>query len=84
MNIEYIRSLQPDRIQISNIFVLKYLTKNEYRIYLILETWPNTNIEYMKCKLLMTHLPHKVNSKQVLVHIYAVTCGFLLPVDHII
>ena len=47
MIIEYICSLQPDRIQILNIFVPRSLTDYEYRIYLFIETWMNTNIEYI-------------------------------------
>ena len=51
MNIKYICVWQPDRIQISNIFVPRYLTEYKYRLYSFLETWPNTNIEYIKYKL---------------------------------
>ena len=72
-NITYIRVLQPDGIQISNIFVLRYLTEYEYRIYSFLETSRNMNIEYIQCKLLMTPFHRKVHFKQVLVHICAGT-----------
>ena len=44
MIIKYIRSSQPDRIRILNIFVPPNLTKYEYRIYSLLATWLNTNI----------------------------------------
>ena len=49
-NIEYIRSLQHYRIRISNILIPHNLTEYEYRIYLFLATWPNTNIEYIRNK----------------------------------
>ena len=47
--------------RIPNIFVPKYQTKYEYRIYSFLVTWTNMNIEYLSCNLLMTPLYHKVN-----------------------
>ena len=49
-NIEYIRFYQLDRIRISNIFIIRQLTKYEYRIYSFLATRPNKNIEYI-CSL---------------------------------
>ena len=47
-NIEYIRNRTAYRIRISNIFVSSNLAEYEYRIYLFLVTWPNTNIEYIR------------------------------------
>ena len=48
MNIEIFHIQTANRIRISNIFVSRNLTEYEYRIYLFLETWPNTNNEYEK------------------------------------
>ena len=44
---EYIRKWNFHRIRISNIFITKRLTEYEYWIYSYLETWPNTNTEYI-------------------------------------
>ena len=54
MNIEYIRFYQFDQIQISNIFVFRYLTEYEYRIYLFQATWTNMtklNIRIRICNI---------------------------------
>ena len=52
LNIVYIRSSQPDRIRIMNIFVPPNLTKYEYQIYSFLATWQNTNIRNKKMEYL--------------------------------
>ena len=41
-NIEYIHIKTADRIQISNVFIVRNLTEYVYRIYLALANWPNT------------------------------------------
>ena len=48
-NIEYC-SLQPDQIQISNMFLPRNLTEYDYSIYLFLTTRLNTNAEYIQNK----------------------------------
>ena len=45
---EYIRNGKFQQIRISNIFVFCKLVKYEYRIYLFLANWSNTNIEYIR------------------------------------
>ena len=54
MNIEYIHIQTYYTIRMSNIFIPSNLTEYKYQIYLFLDTWPNTNIEYIQCKPLMT------------------------------
>ena len=51
MDIEYIHIYIANQIRISNTSFPRYLTEYENQIYSFLKTWPNTNIEYIKCKL---------------------------------
>ena len=83
-NIKYIHIKTTNRMWISNIFVS---SKTEYEFWIlnifVRETWPNRNIDYVQCKLLMTPSPMKWISNKFWCIFMLVYEEFLLSVDHI-